>query len=387
VSGTITVVVSDVPDAPQKPTVPGQGDEGTVQLGFQAPASNGKEITSYEVRSNPSVATPANCAPPSCLITGLTNGTSYQFSVRAINEHGPGAWSVWSNAVIPYGTPGTPVVTVGVADQWAPNAVISASWTGVTSNGGTVTYRWRLDGGSWQSTSGTSTGNQTVQGGSHTFEVYAVNSGGKEGAQATGSRNIQVQSVPPTPTNLTATVTDSQAPGAITWSWSGVSASPGGTSNLSYEISINGGSTWTNLGASTSYSRSGLSAGSYSATVRAANKAGRSNPSGSASGTVVNPPTPPTATLCFRGSNPSYYTIRYSNLSGGTHSWRMVDEGGPYGDGRSSTGSSGTVNMMSYIYYSGPGDPDGDITAWAEWSDGGGWNQGTHTLVKNIPAC
>jgi hypothetical protein len=43
--------------------------------------------------------------------------------------------------------------------------------------------------------------------------------------------------------------------------------------------------------------------------------------------------------------------------------------------------------MMSFIYYSGPGDPDGDFTAWAEWNDGGGWNQGTHTLVKNIPQC
>jgi hypothetical protein len=387
VSGTITVIVSDVPDQPQKPTVPTQGDEGTVQIGFQAPASNGKEITSYEVRSTPSVSTPANCAPPSCTITGLTNGTSYQFSVRAINEHGPGAWSAWSDAVIPYGTPGTPAVTISVVDQWAPNAVISANWSGVSANGGTVSYRWRLDGGAWQSTNGTSTGNQTVQGGSHTFEAYAVNSGGKEGGHGTASHTIQAQSAPPTPTGMRATVTDSQTPGAITWNWNSVSASPGGTANLRYEVSINGGASWSSVGTSTSYSRTGLAAGSYSAQVRAVNKAGASGASGAASGTVVNPPTPPTATLCFRGSNPSYYTIRYSNLSGGTHSWRMVDDGGPYGDGRSSTGSSGTVDMLSFIYYSGPSDPDGNITAWAEWNDGGGWNQGTHTLVKNIPQC
>ncbi|GMA91726.1 fibronectin type III domain-containing protein [Homoserinibacter gongjuensis] len=148
VSGTITVVVSDVPDAPQKPTVPAQGDEGTVQLGFQAPASNGKEITAYEVRSNPSVATPANCAPPSCLITGLTNGTSYQFSVRAINEHGPGAWSVWSNAVIPYGTPGTPSsVALAYGDQWtgsSDSGALNGSWSSVNANGGSVTFHWQL---------------------------------------------------------------------------------------------------------------------------------------------------------------------------------------------------------------------------------------------------
>src|SRR5690606_28177244 len=109
---------------------------GTVAIGFTAPASNGKPITGYEVRTNPAVATPSTCAPPGCTISGLTNGTAYTFAVRAINEHGPGEWSPASNPVIPYGTPGTPVVTTAVAEQWAPNAVISASWAGVASNGG-----------------------------------------------------------------------------------------------------------------------------------------------------------------------------------------------------------------------------------------------------------
>ena len=65
---TITLVVSDVPDQVLRPTVPAQGDEGTVTIGFQAPASNGKPITGYEVVSNPSVPTPTNCSPPSCTI-------------------------------------------------------------------------------------------------------------------------------------------------------------------------------------------------------------------------------------------------------------------------------------------------------------------------------
>jgi len=243
------------------------------------------------VRSTPAVATPTGCMPPSCTITGLANGTSYQFSVRAVNEHGPGAWSVWSDAVIPYGTPGTPSPSIQQVDPWAPNAVIRASWAGVSANGGTVSYRWRLDGSStWNDVTGTTTGDITVQGGSHTIEVIAVNSGGKQSAPGSASTSIQTQAVPPTPSGLSANVTDNQAPGSITWNWNGVSASPGGTANLRYEVSTNGGGSWASVGTATSYTRTGLAAGTYSLQVRAVNKAGASGASGAAGGTINQPP-------------------------------------------------------------------------------------------------
>src|SRR5690606_40205273 len=113
----------------------------------QAPASNGKEITGYLVRSTPAVTTPTDCAPPTCLITGLSNGTSYQFSVQAINEHGPGEWSAWSTGVIPYGTPETTrTVALTLVDHWTGNnshantGAVSASWAASGANGGTVHY-------------------------------------------------------------------------------------------------------------------------------------------------------------------------------------------------------------------------------------------------------
>ena len=385
VSGTVTLVVSDVPDQVQKPTVPTQGDEGTVTIGFQAPASNGKTITSYEVRSSPAAGMPTTCAPPSCTISGLTNGTSYTFSVRAINVHGPGEWSVASNPVIPYGTPGTPVVTVAVADQWAPNAVISASWSGVASNGGTVTYMWSLDGGAPQSTTATSTGNQTVQAGNHTFTVYAVNSGGKQGASASASRTITAQTVPPTPGGLSASVTAGQAPGSIRWDWNAVSAATGGTANLSYEV--NAGSGWQSVGGATTYTRNGLSAGTYSLQVRAVNKAGASGPSGSASGTITSPPPPESVTLCFRtSSEPRYFNIRWNNLPSGSYEFRVAEG---FGDLRSGSGSQGEVQLGSYIYYSGPGDPDGNITVYAQYRTAGSsnWITKQSILVSNIPGC
>ncbi len=388
-SGTITLVVSDVPDEVLKPTVPSQGDEGTVTIGFQAPASNGKPITGYEVRSTPAVSTPASCAPPSCTITGLTNGTSYQFSVRAINVHGPGAWSVWSDAVIPYGTPGTPVVTFNVADPWAPGAVVSASWTGVAANGGTVSYRWRLDTGAWQSTTGTSTGNQTVQGGNHAFEVYAVNSGGKEGAHGTATGTIQTQTAPSTPGGLTATVTSAYAPsGQIRWNWNASTASTGGSANLSYEVSFNGGG-WQNIGNVLSYTKGSLGQGSYSLSVRAVNKAGAGGATGAVSASIAAPPRNPrieiagTSGTTFMCSNGNYackqIAVRFTDTSG-TYSVYIELSSGGTSNTTSMPGSGTHLTQSFQASTGGPsvrvvavGGPDGTLASrWyssAEWDN------------------
>src|SRR5690606_18835933 len=64
VNGTITVVVSDVPDQALRPERDGGsavGGDGTATIRFAAPATNGKPITSYELTSSPAVATPTDC--------------------------------------------------------------------------------------------------------------------------------------------------------------------------------------------------------------------------------------------------------------------------------------------------------------------------------------
>jgi len=399
VSGTITVIVSDVPDQPQKPTVPAQGDEGTVQIGFQAPASNGKEITSYEVRSTPTATMPTNCAPPSCTITGLTNGTSYQFSVRAVNVHGPGAWSAWSDAVIPYGTPGTPQnVTLAYGDQWtgtSDSGALTGSWGDVNANGGSVTFHWQLlRGGSPVSgksgtTTGTSTG--TISGlaaGSYTLAVYAVNSGNKQGATGTSPAiAITKQGAPASP-SVSARVTSAYAPnGAITWSWGAVTASPGGGANISYRVSTNGGSNWTNVGTALSYSRSGLGAGTYSLIVQAVNKSGPGSSSNTSSATIQPQPRNPSVEIV--GTSSRTWTCTNGNYACKQVAVRFNDTSGTYnvviqveGSGSSSTTSmpgSGTHLTQSYQASTGgrsvrvvaTGGPDGTLTSrWyssAEW--------------------
>ncbi len=359
VNGLITLVVSDVPDQVQKPTVPSQGDEGTVTIGFQPPAANGKEITSYEVRSDPSVGMPAGCAPPSCTITGLSNGTSYRFSVRAINVHGPGAWSTWSDAVIPYGTPQQPAPVITVVDQFAPNAVIRATWTEVDANGGSVTYRWRLDGGSW-STASTSraTGDLTVQGGAHTIEVVATNSGGKQSPTGSAtSASIQTQTAPTAPSVSSADVLDGTAPGSIRWTWSGGAASTGGMSNITYQVSVDGGS-WIDKGTATNHTASSLGAGSHSIRVRAVNKAGAGAIGNGGAGTISNPPPPaPSVEIigkgayetCTDGGTCRRALVKFTNVPSGTYSL-AISSGGWTSPWPSSTHISGNGTAESGGY-------------------------------------
>lgn len=88
-----------VPGAPTIGTATGGNAEATVA--FTAPASaGGATITGYTVTASPGGATATGAASP-ITVTGLTNGTSYTFTVAATNSVGPGAPSAASNAVVP----------------------------------------------------------------------------------------------------------------------------------------------------------------------------------------------------------------------------------------------------------------------------------------------
>jgi hypothetical protein len=94
--------------------------------------------------------------------------------------------------------------------------------------------------------------------------------------------------------------------------------------------------------------------------------------------------------LCFRGYNPSYFSVVYSGFPGGTYHFRVVDTGGPYGSTRSGSGPSGRADLGSFIYYTPPGDDnDGAIVVWPQWSTSasGPWTSGTTVYVRDIPAC
>lgn len=90
-----------VPGAPTGVTATAGNASATVS--FTAPASNGGElITSYSVTSSPGNFMVAVANSPA-IVTGLTNGVTYTFTVTATNGLGTGPASAASNAVTPSG--------------------------------------------------------------------------------------------------------------------------------------------------------------------------------------------------------------------------------------------------------------------------------------------
>lgn len=88
-----------------RPTAPTIGSATAGSAGatvsFTAPANNGGyAVTQYTVTSNPGNITATGSSSP-IVISGLTNGTSYTFTVTARNVLGEGPSSASSNAVTP----------------------------------------------------------------------------------------------------------------------------------------------------------------------------------------------------------------------------------------------------------------------------------------------
>ncbi len=91
-----------VPNAPT--SVVATSGDASVSVSFMAPTNTGgSAITGYTITSNPAGGTDINAGSTALThtITGLTNGTSYTFTVNAINSVGSSIASVASNPVIP----------------------------------------------------------------------------------------------------------------------------------------------------------------------------------------------------------------------------------------------------------------------------------------------
>jgi hypothetical protein len=178
---------------PGAPTgVTGVAGPGQAAVSFVAPASNGSAITSYTVTASPGGATATGAGSP-IVVTGLTDGTQYTFTVTATNPVGAGPRSQPSNSVVPAGVPDAPTGVTAVAGA---AGAASVSFTVPASNGAPITgytvTATSSNGGASQTATGT-TSPITVIGltsfKDYTFTITATNSVGA-GPPSTASNSI-----------------------------------------------------------------------------------------------------------------------------------------------------------------------------------------------------
>ncbi|AGZ42862.1 fibronectin type III domain-containing protein [Actinoplanes friuliensis] len=255
---TVTVTPATTPGAPTAVTA-ARGD-ASASVAFTAPASTGgAAILRYEV-SVDNGTTWATLAG-NRIVTGLTNGTAYAIRLRAVNEVGAGAPSATAS-VTPATTPGAPTaVAVSPGDASA-----SVNFTAPASTGGAAITGYQVstdNGTTWAALAGNRIVTGLTNGTAYLIRVRAVNEVGT-GAPSAATTVTPAVALPGAPTGLTVTRGDGSATVAFT---------AGGGDPVSYEVSADGGVTWTALAADRVVT--GLTNGTtYAIAVRAVNPAG-----------------------------------------------------------------------------------------------------------------
>ncbi|RKI48210.1 hypothetical protein D7Y27_05355 [Corallococcus sp. AB004] len=199
-SASAYVRTSDVPTSPSWGTYK-SGDQ-QVELNWYAPANGGQPIQGYTVTASPggqTYVTPGT----SFVVTGLTNGQPYTFTVLATNAVGNSQPSGSTGTLRPAALPSAPQnVTATAGIRYA-----TVRWTAPTSNGGGAISGYVITtqpGGLTQYASSTATSvtvGGLANGGAYTFSVAAQNSTGT-GTAATSS-TVTTPSLPSAPINLT----------------------------------------------------------------------------------------------------------------------------------------------------------------------------------------
>ena len=274
------------PSAPTSLTAIAGDRQATISF---TPGSNGgSAIRNYEFSTdgtNYRALSPEVSSSP-ITIPGLTNGTSYNIYLKAVNAVGVSAASS-SVTVTPSTTPSAPTSLSATAGD----GQATISFTPGSDGGSSITnYEFSTDGTNYSAlvpddSSSPVTISGLTNGTSYNIYLKAVNAVGVSAASS--SVTVTPSTTPSAPTSLSATAGDGQATISFT------PGSDGGSSITNYEFSTDG----TNYSAlvpddsSSPVTISGLTNGtSYTIYLKAVNAVGVSAASSSVSVTPVAPP-------------------------------------------------------------------------------------------------
>jgi len=317
------------PDAPILTGV--QGADERIIVSFIPGSSNGAEITSYEYSIDPSGITFAALSNDST-IYGLTNGTSYNVKLRAMNSVGASLPSISSASVIPHKAPSPPTIT----NVFGGDRSISVEFTPGNTNGSIVSYyEYALETdnavGAFSIASSKSSPiiiNGLTNGVGHKIVLRAVSSQGSY-SESSNMSNASIPGTAPSKPIITKLLPGN---GVINVTWT-TNTNGSAITNVLYNLN---GEPYVDAGTTdASFAITGLTNGSaYSVSIIAVNGIGSSTPS-VASDEIrpLSKPEPPTITSVVSGDGKAQLVLvpgksngssvlgyKYS-LDGTTYEW------------------------------------------------------------------
>jgi uncharacterized repeat protein (TIGR02543 family) len=346
------VTPSTVPNAPSAVTAVVGDTQATIS--FTAPTNNGgAALTSYTVTSSPGDFTcTVNAPTTSCIVSGLSNGTAYTFTVKASNANGASSASDASSSITPAKAPDAPTNVLVVAGT----EKITVSWTAPASNGSAITsYTVQAYDSSGAAITGATcvatapavtcdVSANLVAGNQYTFKVTATSTAGTSLA-SDASAGIAVNAAPSPPINVTAIAGNVSA----TVSWDAPINTNGsaitGYTVTAYTLGNVASGTCITDSATTTCSISGLTNGvEYIFRAVATNNLGTSAESvASAPATPSTVPNPPTSLTVAVGNTEATISFTAPVNDGGSPVTIYTVTGS---NGRSATGTSSPIEMV-----------------------------------------
>jgi outer membrane protein OmpA-like peptidoglycan-associated protein len=301
-----SVVISYASGASSSPTnVSGAPGNANVGVYWSTPASDGgASITGYVVRYATSpftswtTASMCTSVATTCTVTGLTNGSGYEFEVAAVNSLGQSAFSAASTVITPSGPPGSPTISSVTPSDGS----LSVAFTGASSSLPILDYQYSLDGGATWISSGVTSSPLVISGltngTQYSLEIEGVNAAGDGSASLPSSATPSAMPGAPTITAITPGSDGTSLGVSFVAGYSGGST----ISSYQYATSVGAGTTafggWTTAtGTSSPLTITGLTNGTtYGVEIRSQNSDGYSPASVYVEGQTLTVPDQPVIT-------------------------------------------------------------------------------------------